>query len=403
MSRKLKIMKFNIIRCSILILLIGLSCKKQETNLKVEELFRIEADPKTKFWFRDGVVYDNLYLVWSKDENENKKLEAFDINDKIKVWEFDFNGIYGWGNEMNIYKDILVTDKIDLGISIFNLKEQKIVVNYRYDMVPNFSSTTPVSLFENKVYKAIEQSYLGLSTIISFNIIDGSVKNEFQWLLDPNKKVSLATPLIFNNQETGSIDFIMLLQLRNSNSEPLISSETYLISVQENYKLNWKDTIKLQDKISFLQFLPQIVENDVVVGFEEYLISYDLKTGKRNWTSDLLGKSSPKLTSVDSKLYINYGLGLGFGRYDIKENVQKWNQNNARTPSFFGDFEIINNKIVYVSDNFGDLIILDDNSGEVLKYDKTIISSIANPKYDITNQFFVTHNENEIITFTIKD
>lgn len=365
--------------------------RKAESEVK----FKIPASPEN--WYRDGAMYNDSYLVWAQDTSNNRMLVCYDLVNKVKSWETSFDGVATWGRTMVIYGDVLVVDRDDMGITIFDLNEKEIIVNYRYDSSPNFTSNTTSTFFEGKIYKAVLAPYDGLAKIISFDVENGAMKTEYEWDSSSNSKESLTSPLVYYNEITEKVNLTMILQLSNFNSEPIEYGATYLINVSEDNTVNWIDTIKPNRSAIF--DLPIIVGDDIILKYSDLLISYNKNTGKRNWTETAEIAGIEKLINRDGEIYLN---SRDFSRLSRTDGHIIWNQKIGAHPSTIGDFEVVNNDIIYVPSGFGNLTVLDNQTGEFIQITDENLERIANPKFYKEQNVFITHTKNEVIGFIIK-
>lgn len=379
-------------------LLLFSNCTKEQSKRPtkaIEVKFKIPSTISNIY--RDGAIYKDSYLVWSNDTLYNRMLVCYDLVNQEKSWEYDFNGMANWGRTMVVYEDVLVVDRDDAGLIIFDLNEMEIVLDYRYYGATYSGSSTPATFFGGKVYKGLRDLNTGQAKIISFDVETGAMKTEYEWDLSLNSKKSLTSPLVYYNENTQEVNLTMVLQLSNFNSDSIKYAETYLINVNEDYSLNWMDTIKIQTKGSAISNNPIIVGNDILLGYNELTISYNKNTGKRNWTKT--SGSNGSLINIGDEVYAR---GQRLAKLDKTDGHIIWNQTVGSGPSVSGDFEVVNNSVIYVPISLGYVTVLDNQNGAFIPVDEQNEIRIANPKFYKEQDVLITHNANEVIGFIIK-
>ena len=345
-----------------------------------------------------GLLYQGAYLVWAG--NSNRLLVAYDLQTQTKRWEMECNGLLGWGQAMLIEGDYLIADKGSIGFSVINLVNQEVVVSYRYDTTPGFTSVTPPTIHDGKVYKGVYSPSLGWSTVLSIDIDEGTVHPEFQWLSDMDYDRKLTTPLLYE-AEGGALNLLMLMELDYQDADSLIDQSILLINGNNDYSVNWVDTLIPANAQTPVFYLPVIIEDDLYVAYGDVVASYDIHTGARNWMRELEWSNFPKLIVKEGGLYLN--TNSSFSKLDKRTGEVVWSQTLLSPPSGAADFSVYQDYLLYASYDFSPLILLNPNTGDYYEGDYSEVEQIANPMVYNDGALFVTHTiEDEVIGFVVE-
>jgi len=386
---------------SALLLIALLSACTKESNEDLIEV-RIQMSIPTAYDLHpaQGLLYQGAYLVWAESGNSNRLLVAYDLQTQTKRWEMDCNVLLGWGQAMLIEGDYLIADKGSIGFSVINLVNQEVVISYRYDTMPGFTSVTPPTIHDGKVYKGVYNPSLSWSTVLSVDIEEGTAHPEFQWLSDMDYDRKLATPLIYE-AEGGALNLLMLMELDYRDADSLIDQRILLINGNNDYAVNWVDTLIPTDAQTPVFYLPVIIEDDLYVAHGDVVASYDIHNGARNWRRTLEWSNFPKLVVNEGALYLN--TYSNFSKLDKGTGEVVWSQTLLSTPSGAADFSIYEDYLLYASYDFSPLILLDPNTGDYYEGDYSEVEQIANPLVYNNGALFVTHTiEDEVIGFVVE-
>ena len=373
-----------------------------EKNIQINELWRISAD--NKFWPGDGAVYEDTYLTWGNDPSDERVLIAYDIRSQEKKWEYNFTQHYGWGQEMLIKDGFLYCDKLDLGFTVFDLSNKVAVGSVRHDDTPNFTSSEVGSFHDNKIYKSIYEPNEGLAVLLTYKLTDLSLGVAFQWLFNPELKVKFSSPAVVYNEGQQRNNLLMLLNLSNKNFMPDTVNLTLIVNVNEDYSVNWLDTLDISSGIDFNYFSPLYYGDDVFFILGRNMYSYDFISGSINWITQINGSFLSKIVIVEDEFYAILS-NTTFSKFNPDTGEIIWTKSIGRAPSIIGDFELYQEKIVYSHSGFGPLIVLNNSNGEieVEAFENPFNTNISNPKLYRKEGIFIAHSNNEIIAFEIKE
>lgn len=380
-----------------------LSCRDEpiESNEPIfSENFRISTESTIHYY--NGVIYKDQYLVWSRSEDGIRLLESYDLISKKKKWEYSFDGIICHDENMYVYKDYVIAENIDLGFIVFNIPDQELIIEHRYD-VTYINSNYPITISNDKIYKSLYSIDFEKSYIYSFDINTGKKKLEYSWQEDDQYDNHLSSPSLYYNPDKGQYDKIMVLHQKNKRDNPIEYQSTFLISIDEDNSLNWIDTIDQVNHNPIYAQVPTLIDDRVYFAIENDFIDYKANTGERNHIKLLNENHAPTLIAKGKVLYLNGA--EDFKKYLIENQTFDWEVTYTYflKPHRIRSFEVVDSKILYVYTLFNSIGIINDQNGQKIGNSNTSLNNVANPTYSEEHEFFVTHTKDQIITFTISD
>lgn len=389
-----------------LICLVSLSstCQKEAAedlvNIQVQIQVKMRIPTAYNLQPDQGLLYQGAYVVWANDQTGNRVLLAYDLETQTKLWEMDCDGLLGWGQPMLLEGEYLIADRPEIGLSIINLVNQEVQVSYRYDSTPGFTSNTPPTVYNGKVYKGVYSPSNGLSTVLSIDMEDGTVHPEFQWLNDLEYNRQLSSPLLYEG-EGGALNLLMAMLLDNPDSDLSFDRKIFMINGNKDYSFNWIDTLIPAGARTVVHFLPVIIEDDLYVAYEDKMTSYDIRSGERNWVQEIEKNNLLKLISKAGELYLNtYN---EFSKLDKATGEVMWTQTTKSAPTMSADFSVHEDYLMYTSFDFWHLVLLNPNTGACYKVDHSEVEQITTPVIYNSGELFVTHTiEDEVIGFVVE-
>lgn len=385
----------------LLVVLILPACRKDNnlSNTSVKELWRFTVDNDLDIG--EGAIFDDNYLVWSEKDDGAKSLEAYDINTQELAWEYNFDNVMGWGEKMVVHNNLLYCDEHQHGFTIFNLQNQQITASHAYADFGLDASSTNGYIYQNNLYKAIENIGLGMSTIISTNTFTGNYQPVFQYLLEPELEVRLASPIVSLNPIDNRINMFLMVHLENKPSSTEIINKTIFISANEDYSINWTVELDNSDGYDFCFNPPVFYNNSVLVNLGKNMYSFDKFSGLQNWVKHIDGNSFSKIVNYNDEIFVNLSR-YQFLKIDPNNGEIIWQDGVLEAPPIHDDFEIFDNQIIYCSKFFGNISIINNETGKLVDIENLILNNISNPKLTSTEGLFLTHTKNRIIGFEIK-
>lgn len=385
----------------LIIITILFACSKQQqqeqpennyTNYTIVKQWEIAANNELRA--TDGIIYNNEYLVFSTTDN-GRKIISFDLKNKTQLWEYNLTEAPGWLGEMSIFEDCLILYSEIKGISILDLKQKKLVATFNLDGIYH----SPPTYHNGNIYVACQNQYFNKFIVKSINFKTGEINDEYEWPIEDGLFNRLSSPLVFNDDKGKN--FIMLLQLYTRPENPNFYDEVFLINVNEEKTLNWIDTLTNKRASNFYEYLPILIENNAMLNYGEKLFSYNIYTGEKNWE---VQASYPykRLISKNNYIYSSIGPYFNYAKFDATNGDMIWNVNNLFYTQNWVDFELFDDHIVFVKNNFGQLFMLNNNSGEYVTVENNPSNGIAHPKFYNKEGLFITHSNNKIVGFKLE-
>ncbi|MEQ8702943.1 MAG: PQQ-binding-like beta-propeller repeat protein [Phaeodactylibacter sp.] len=386
----------------VILLLIPLfsTCRKENAEDLVDIQVQVRIPTAYNLQPRQGLLYQGAYLVWARSLSGDRLLVAFDLETQLRLWEMDCDDLIGWGQPMLLEGDYLITDRKEIGLSVINLVNQEVLVSYRYDNTPGFTSSTPPTIYDGKIYKGVYNRGNGLSTVLSIDMEDGAVHPEFQWLNNLEYNRQLSSPLVYE-AEGGALNLLMAMLLGNPDPDMFFDQKILLINGNNNYSVNWVDTLIPAQARTAIDFLPVIIEDDLYAAYEDKVVSYDIQTGERNWAQEIEKNNLLKLIAREGELYLN--TYSEFSKLNKATGEMVWTQTLFTAPTLSADFSVHEDYLMYTSFDFGRLILLNPNSGTYYEGDYSEVEQIGSPLVYNNGELFVTHTiEDEVIGFVVE-
>lgn len=381
------------------------ACNKapvQSGTLEITENWQIDSE--YSLIYRDAVLYENLYVVWGVDNNENPLLIAFDLELKELAWLFDFSNISGWGTKLTLVDNFLVVKDNASGLTVLDLdlKQTVTAIKFEQDYPGHEVSDTPVSIHQNQLFFTLSNPETYQSKLLCINLPSGNITEELTFESDDFMIPRMTSPSFYqdNNNETNSL---VTLQLMRTDQSVARTSATLLMSLDNQFDTNWQDTINFENGTHPLKWLPIVYQGIMAVTFIDDLLVYNVNSGQKLVQQQLPKASGSKLTlDEDGGVFFAQGLKRSMQKIDINGNPQ-WAIGSTPAPSEFGDILVNEEYVVYVRESFGNLTVMNCKSGGEYNVVNQIQNGIANPTYSNALQLYFTHQEDKVIGFTLEE
>jgi len=391
--------QFNLISKFILLSFVMgvLSCNKEKVEVdkkySISEEWEIFSDEGIHY--KDGAVYKNEYIVFGNNE---PIIKSFDLITKSVLWEYELGTLPGWGEHFRIYDQYLVLYNIYTGLTVFDLTKKELVNAIKFS---SYSDTSP-TYFDGKVYIAVQNHNYTKVSIKSINTKDGEIEEVYEWQLNENLLSKLTSPIVVKDSE-GNNNFILSLLLYNKEEGDDKYSETFFLNVNNDDSINWIDTLSDSTGSNFVWNSPVVFEENIIVHYKDKLLSYNIETGEKNWVQMVSENRFANLVVKNNELYAGIGNSREYAKFDLKTGEKIWEIGSflSLNPTF-EDFELFDNHLVLVKNNYSFLYMFDDNSSKYIKVDNQFENGIANPKFYTKDGLFITHQKNKVIGFKLK-
>jgi outer membrane protein assembly factor BamB len=276
---------------------------------------------------------------------------------------------------------------------------QEVLATYRYDTAPGFTSSTDPTFHDGKIYKGVYSPGIGWSTVLSIDMEDGTVHPEFQWLNDMEYNRQLSSPLVYQ-VEGGALNLLTTMQLDNPDADLFFDRKIFIINGNNDYSVNWIDTLIPSHARTVVDFLPVIIEDDLYAAYEGVVVSYDIKTGDRNWRQEIERSNLLKLIVREGELYINNS--NEFSKLDKATGEAIWTR-ALSVPTMSADFSVHEDYLMYTSFDFWRLTLLNPNTGAYYEGDYSELERITTPVVYNNGELFVSHTiDDEVIGFVVE-
>jgi len=382
-----------------------ISCNKTDLEagtLEINQSWELDSD--FSLFYRDAALYQDTYLVWGLDINENPLLIAYDIANKELAWLFDFSNISGWGTKLNIVDNYLVVKENNKGITVIDLDFQQTTAAIRFasDFPNQEVSDTPVSVEENKIFFTVTDPVAYKSRLLAINLPSGNVTEEFVYQSDDFMIPKITSPSFFENND-NEINSLVTIQLKRTDLSVARTSATVLLSLDEGYNTNWLDTIDFENGTHPIKWLPIVSGSFMAVTFIDELLVYNVNTGNNLLQLKLPKASGSKLRLKDGSIFYAQGQSRSMQKLDITNGSPMWALGSTPAPAEFGDILIKSNQIVYVRESFGNLTVIDNQSGFKYNVLNQFPDGTANPNYSDSQQVYVSHQADRLVGFTLEE
>jgi len=371
-------------------------------QININQVWEIDSDFTLSY--RDAAIYDDYYLVWGSDINDNPLLLAYDINTRTQSWGFDFSNISGWGTKLNVTDNYLVVKDTERGITVIDLDLRQTIAAIRFAQdYPGWeASDTPIAIEDNKVFFTLSKPDDYLSQILSINLQSGNITSELVLESDDFMIPRITTPSFYvdNNNQPNSM---ITVQLMRTNLSMARTSATLIMSLDEDFDTNWLDTIHYENGTHPIKWLPVVKEDIMVTTFIDDLIAYNVITGQKLLEQELPKASGSKLVLNEDNVYYAFGQRRAIQKLDISNGTPMWEVGATPAPSDFGDFLVESDYVVYVRESFGKLTVIDNLSGANYQVGNQVTDGIANPAHSDKHEVYISHQENKVIGFTLEE
>jgi len=388
-------------KLTLFLLLTTISCNKNKVEIEQKKQYSIspgwEINTEDQLWDADGQIYKNEYVVFSANDTK-RTIQSYDLTNKNLLWEYDLTGTPGLDQKIDIHDQYLVLYNQYTGVTLFDLDKKELINTIRFE-APSY---TPPTFYNGKVYAAVQDHYHTKYTIKTINVADGAINDIYEWSSSENLFSRLSSPLI-SEDENKNINFILILHLFNREDGDDYYGEKFLMSVNKEGSLNWIDTLgSLTDGGGFIKRLPVLINENVIIHNKGDLISYDTHTGNQNWVKAVSHIYILDLILKNNNLYTRFGSERYYSKLNIHTGEKIWQLGQYLRGSNFNDFELFDNHMVVVSNNFGRLLMFDDHTGKSVQVENQFEQGIANPKFYVEDSLFITHHRNKVIGFKLK-
>jgi len=149
--------------------------------------------------------------------------------------------------------------------------------------------------------------------------------------------------------------------------------------------------------------LPIVSGSFMAVTFIDELLVYNVNTGNNLLQLKLPKASGSKLRLKDGSIFYAQGQSRSMQKLDITNGSPMWALGSTPAPAEFGDILIKSNQIVYVRESFGNLTVIDNQSGFKYNVLNQFPDGTANPNYSDSQQVYVSHQADRLVGFTLEE
>lgn len=395
--------------CVLIVVMFSVSfiaCNKAPIDvgtLEIKESWK--SDSEYNLLYRDAALYNDSYLVWGFDNDDNRLLLVYDLTTQNIDWIFDFSNISGWGTKLTIVDKYLVLKENNIGITVLDLdlKQTITAIRFAQDFPGMDFSDTPTTFNGNQIFITVTDPTIFQSRILAINLPSGNITEEFVFESDDFMIPRITNPYFYTNSDNETHS-IVTIQLMRTNQSVARTSATLLATLDEQFNTNWQDTIDFENGTHPIEWLPIVYKDFMAVTFIDDLLVYQASTGLKLIDFELPRSSGSKLTlNEDGGMFFAQGLKRSMQKLDITNGTPMWSLNSTPAPSEYGDFLVQSDYIVYVRESFGNLTVIESDTGGQYEVLNQFRDGIANPIYLEDQGIYISHQEDKVLSFTLEE
>ncbi|MFZ1559180.1 MAG: PQQ-binding-like beta-propeller repeat protein [Saprospiraceae bacterium] len=354
-------------------------------------------------------VYKNWYITTGDVGDPGLVLYAFDINTGEKVWEWHHSGkVKDYIRKMRIKDNVLVMDT-GPGLMAIDLDTRAILwETNHYETVSGYG--VPLNIIGDYAYKYLSKgnfNYPDEAFLLRFKVNTGAVDTVYSVPEEGVWAPQLSGPAIWVDPMSKDSIIVFVNSRGNINKSPQDSpTDLYAVNLRTK-KLVWKQTSFCEVSTS-MNYQPVIYGDDVLVGGDWSIYSYDIPTGKLNWRRPF-DKLKPfgsfnntQHLLVGDRIYVNPDV---FDVMCIHAGTGEvlWH-NETDAPNCTPNMIYHEDMLIFTSWGYGSVMILDGITGKLIHRERAYDDSpfSTNVVYHQNSDMFFTQNYKQAFGFKIR-